>query len=317
MTREFDSPWKDALDEFLEPALELFHPTLHADVDWSAGYETLDAELSEIVREAELGPTVADRLFRVTTTAGSPLRLLVHAEVQSQHDPELPRRMFVYHYRLKDRYAEPPVGLVILGDESRTWRPIGYDYDVYDTSVAFRFRSVKLLDWRDRLDELLTGPNPVGVVIAAHLRSLDTAGQPEERRNAKWQLFRSLFDRGWTPERIRRMFRLIDWFLDLPVELQQQLRVDMHAFEQERKMPYITSNERLAKEEGRAEGLVNGLIDGAEVCLRLKFGSLGQALADELRTRRPGVELVEAVLKAVESARSVDELRAILDNPAS
>ena len=143
MTREFDSPWKDTLDEFLEPAMELFHPELFAAVDWSLGYETLDAELSEIVREAELGPTDADRLFRVTLRTGESLRLLIHAEVQSQHDPHLPRRMFVYHYRLKDRYDVPLVGLTILGDESTTWRPNDYNYGSYGTNVLFQFRMVK------------------------------------------------------------------------------------------------------------------------------------------------------------------------------
>jgi hypothetical protein len=312
MTREFDSPWKDALDEFLESALEMFHPALHADVDWSVPYENLDAELSAIVREAELGKTDADRLYRVTLRNGQPLCLLIHAEVQSQHDADLPRRMFVYHYRLKDRYDEPLVGLAILGDESSTWRPNEYNYGVYETSNSFRFRSVKLLDWRDRFEELLVNPNPIGVVIAAHLRSLETYGQPEERSRAKWQLYRSIFQRGWSAERFRKVYRLIDWLLELPEAVQRQLRFEIHQFEQEHKMPFVPSYERFAKEEGRVEGREEGreaTLRSIELALRAKFGADGKRFGEELRSKQPTMEMLDRLIDTIDTATSVDELR--------
>jgi hypothetical protein len=39
---EFDSPWKDILEHYFEAFLQLFFPALHAQVDWTKGYEFLD-----------------------------------------------------------------------------------------------------------------------------------------------------------------------------------------------------------------------------------------------------------------------------------
>jgi hypothetical protein len=308
MTREFDSPWKDALDEFLESALEYFHPALHADVDWSVPYENLATELSAIVREAELGKTDADRLYRVTLKSGQKVCLLIHAEVQSQHDADLPRRMFVYHYRLKDRYDEPIVSIAILGDESATWRPNEYHYSSYGTRVGFEFHTVKLLDWQNSIEALLTDAKPIGVVIAAHLRSLETNGNPEERSRAKWQLFRSLFTHGWNAKRVRRLYRLIDSLVELPPELEQQHKADALAYEREQKMPYVTSIERLAKEEGREEGR-EAVLRSIEITLRVKFGADGKRYADELRSNQPTLETLERLLDKIEPATTIEELR--------
>jgi hypothetical protein len=40
-----DSPWKEALEHFLDPFLVLCFPQAHAGIDWSRGYESLDKEL--------------------------------------------------------------------------------------------------------------------------------------------------------------------------------------------------------------------------------------------------------------------------------
>jgi hypothetical protein len=34
---DFDSPWKEAIDFFFEPFLELFFPHSHAEIDWTRG----------------------------------------------------------------------------------------------------------------------------------------------------------------------------------------------------------------------------------------------------------------------------------------
>ena len=52
---DYDSPWKEALDHYLQPFMAFFFPQVHADIDWSRGYETLDKELQKIMRQAQLG----------------------------------------------------------------------------------------------------------------------------------------------------------------------------------------------------------------------------------------------------------------------
>jgi hypothetical protein len=41
---DLDSPWKEALERFLEPFLAFFCPHLHALVDWTRGAAALPAD---------------------------------------------------------------------------------------------------------------------------------------------------------------------------------------------------------------------------------------------------------------------------------
>ena len=122
MAREFDSPWKEALELFFKQFLELLFRTLHDEIDWSRGYELLHTELEQIAREAELGTRLADVLAKVYRTDGTEIWVLIHVEVQAQADVTLPERLFVYHYRIFDQYHRPVVSLAVLADERPTWR---------------------------------------------------------------------------------------------------------------------------------------------------------------------------------------------------
>jgi hypothetical protein len=67
---DFDNPWKDVLDHFFRYFLAFFFPELHAAIDWSQNYESLDKELQQLVRDSELGLRRADKLFKVWLTDG-------------------------------------------------------------------------------------------------------------------------------------------------------------------------------------------------------------------------------------------------------
>ncbi len=47
--------------------------------------------------DAELGERRADKLVKVWRHGGEETWLLIHLEVQSQHETNFARRMFVYH----------------------------------------------------------------------------------------------------------------------------------------------------------------------------------------------------------------------------
>lgn len=42
----------------------------------------------------------------------------MHVEVQTQQESEFERRIHVYNYRVEDRYNQPAVSLVVLGDDN-------------------------------------------------------------------------------------------------------------------------------------------------------------------------------------------------------
>ncbi len=108
---------------YLESFLELCFPEVHRDIDWLRGYESLDTELQEIIRDAETGRRFADKLVKVWLKNGEETVILTHIEVQSQVQSDFAERMFIYNHRLYDKYRKQVISLAVLGDEQFSWRP--------------------------------------------------------------------------------------------------------------------------------------------------------------------------------------------------
>ncbi|WP_306426890.1 hypothetical protein [Nostoc sp. CHAB 5836] len=51
--------------------------------------------------------------------------------------------MFIYNYRIYDRYKRTVASLAILGDEHINWRPNRFGYELFGTKVEFQFPIVK------------------------------------------------------------------------------------------------------------------------------------------------------------------------------
>jgi hypothetical protein len=106
---DLDNPWKEALRRFLAPCLALPFPSVHDAIDWQKGYESLDKELQQILRTARVRGRRLDQLFEVWRKDGGEAWLLIHLEVQGRKEKDFPERMFVYGYRIYDRYRRPPL----------------------------------------------------------------------------------------------------------------------------------------------------------------------------------------------------------------
>lgn len=52
---DYDSPWKEAMDAYFASFMAFFFPESHKQINWSRGYESLDKELQQVVREADIG----------------------------------------------------------------------------------------------------------------------------------------------------------------------------------------------------------------------------------------------------------------------
>jgi hypothetical protein len=178
---DYDSPWKEVSGRFFPQLVAFFAPDLHAVVDWSAGYEFLEQELREMLRDAETGLRRVDKVVKVRTLAGKPLYLVLHVEIQVSRESGFPRRMFVYFYRLYDLYPEQVVSLAILADEEPDWEPKSYEYAQHGTELEFGYRTVKIWEYNERWAELEKDPNPFALVVMAHLKTKATRGNARER----------------------------------------------------------------------------------------------------------------------------------------
>ena len=178
---EYDSPWKEILDNYFEDFLQLCFPELHQAIDWATPPKTLDKEFQQIAQTSETGPRCVDKLVEVRLLSGEVEWLLVHLEVQSQSDAEFARRMFVYYYRIIDKFDQPVVSLAVLGDDSPAWNPQNFQQSAFGCEIQFKFPSIKLLDYLDRVAELEASENPFATVILAHLMTRQTAHDPIDR----------------------------------------------------------------------------------------------------------------------------------------
>ncbi|MBI3977781.1 MAG: cytosolic protein [Chloroflexi bacterium] len=262
---EFDSAWKEAIERYFEPFMAFFFPNAHAAIDWDRKYEFLDTELQQVARDAALGRRLADKLVKVwRRDGGDETWVIVHIEVQGQVEPGFAERMYVYNYRLYDRHRHPVASLAVLGDERANWRPDRFTYSLFDCQIGFVYPVVKLVDYADRWEYLAASDNIFAVVVLAHLKTLETRGDADARRRWKFNLVRGLYDRGLGRDEIAELFRVIDWLMALPDELEQSFWNDLREYEEERKMPYITSVERIGYRRGLEEGIQEGLQQGIQ-----------------------------------------------------
>lgn len=121
---------------------------------------------------------------------------------------------------------------------------------------------VKLLDFLPETAILSQSVNLFAPIVLAHLMTIKTAGKPIERCHWKTELIRGLYRRGLTASQVRQLVRVIDWLMELPPEVSIQFKHDHALFEQENKMPYMTSFEQISRDEGLDEGFEKGLVAG-------------------------------------------------------
>ena len=251
----YDSPWKEIAEGFLPDLMQLLYPRIHAEIDWSRGYESLDKELAQVVRDADLGRRLADKLFRVYRRDGSPEIVHLHVEVQGQREAGFPERFFVYYYRIFDYRGGPVVSLAILADADPEWRPGEYRAELWDCRLRFEYPVAKLWDYNGRWEELEASSNPFAIVVMAHLKTKATRHAPGERLRWKLWLIRRLYEKGWPRQKILDLFWFVDWVMRLPEPLDRRFKEEIDRFEEETNMRYVTSIERLSRQEGLEEGI--------------------------------------------------------------
>jgi hypothetical protein len=308
MTADYDSPWKDAFDLYFEPFLALLFPEVHGQIDWSRGHEALDKEFQQVVREAEVTRRYVDKLVRVWTKEGAERWVLVHVEVQTTRYTELPGRMYVYNYRVFDRYNKPVASLAVLADDDPAWRPAEYWSRVFGCETGIRFPTVKLLDFADHEAALEASANPFASVVLAHLKARQTRDDPTDRYNWKLRLVRSLYERGFNARDVRELFRLIGWLMELPAALEQVFWQDLKKLQEERRMPYVPHMQRIFH--------CCGLREGIESVLRIRFGEEGLRFMPEIQEVEDEDRL-RTILKALETATSPDDVRQLWAQRAS
>ncbi|MEZ6143534.1 MAG: hypothetical protein R3B84_23445 [Zavarzinella sp.] len=267
MTREFDSPWKETLENYLPDIFEILFPQWYPTFDWAKGFRSLDTELRTLLPDSDSGMVRADALFEVYDLehAGQTVTIFIHFEVQAQQDDRFPARMAEYYWRIRQKYGLNVSSFAILADENPNWRVDRNILSCKGTHNEFVFNSVKLLDFVGRMDDLTTHRSPVGLIVAASIQSLLTHGVAELRYADKCRLLRQLIERKLTADEVWNIMRLLDWLLKLPDELEEDFNKVRFDLLMENQMPFVTSFERLAEKKGIKIGEERGTVLGQRI----------------------------------------------------
>lgn len=71
-----------------------------------------------------------------------------------------------------------------------------------------------------------------------------------------------MYDRGYDRAQVLELFRVIDWMIQLPKALEQLFWNQVQEIKEKRKMPYVTTGERIGMEKGLKQGRMEGHQEG-------------------------------------------------------
>ena len=282
------------------------------DIDWSRPPEFLDTELQNILRGAAVGVNIVDKLVKVWLKDGMELWLLLHIEVQSQYERGLPKRVCRYNIRIWDVYDHPVVSLVLLADDHPGWKPDSFGFGRWGAGTTTRFLVSKLLEWGDRWEELEQSNNPFAVATMAHLKTMQTRHNPEERAEWRFRFVRRLYEGGFSREHVEDMLGFLDWVMALPEDLERQFDDRVERFETERRMDFIPHWERRGIRTGRLEGSLQTSREAVLAVLETRFTAVDPSIADAI-SRIDDLEWLKRMhRRAILAARPEDVLEEAL-----
>lgn len=160
---------------------------------------------------------------------------------------------------------------------------------------------------------------PIKHVVRAHLSALKARGNPELMFQEKRALILALRTLGYNKEQVLHLYKVVDYFMQLPEQLESQIQELIHEVE-DRSEWLLTSLERsairrdylngfsLGEKRGYKSGLQRGLEQGLIAVLQARFG----ALAPKVEAFIKGISAVTVLQALYPIAVQVESLEEFL-----
>jgi hypothetical protein len=337
----FDNAWKSVIERFFPRFMEFYFPDIYKQIDWEKEYIFRDNELQSIeppIKKDKTGFRRADKLISLKALNGKPTNIMLHIEVQDSDKSGFAERMFMYHYRLYDRYkkkfddneyekesagealCDTVVSIALLSDLSEKNRPACYEYDSWGCSLKFAFPIVKLIDYENEVNDLKDIKNPFAIATAAHiaqkrsrekLKKLKTEQQRisffEELTEQKFSIVKALFTAGLKREEIVKFLDFVDWIIKLPPVYELKFEENVKSLEKEKKMSFTQRLFDEGKNEGIIEGEGRGEARGETKGEAKSFLKLAEAGDLDLEKAKSRIDSLRSNLKDNEFWAEVDE----------
>ena len=174
----------------------------------------------------------------------------------------------------------------------------------------FNFSIVKLLDYQ--WEDLERSQNAFAIVVMAHLKTKETTSNLSEREQWKWNLVRSLYARGLSKFDIVKLFKFIDKMMSLTPQLQFKFVNQLHEYEQEQKMPFLSTLEEMAIERTTKKTRREDIIK----LLQKRFGNLPESLVENIN-QIDDIAVLESLLVETISVNSPEDFQRLIDSQSS
>ena len=303
-----DSFWKEVLEKLFPEFLQFFFPEIHRDIDFSKKYQFLDKEFQQISKVSAAKRKIVDKLVKVFLKNGSEKWLLIHIEIQGQKEKDFAKRMFIYNYRIFDKYQKEVISLALLTDQDVSFRPNIYKVKRWGFEYTFKFPLVKIIDYIGYEFEKECRKNVFALLVQAFLKTMETEGDDQTRFRWKRQFILRLYELGFSHETLFKIYQFIEWIMEVPESLDDQLFQEVKQIEEHKTMTLITYAERKGMKEGIHKGKLEGLRKAIEAVLEVKFGKIDQSILN-LLLKIQSVEKLEELLHQAKITTSIKEFR--------
>jgi len=261
---DFDSGWKEMVEIYFKDGMELLYSELDEIIDYKRGYKFIDKELEEITGKKKSKRKVVDKLAEIRLKNGEGHIVYLHSEFQQGKEKEFTKRIYTYNSLIFNKYKKNTISLVILGDNDKKWRPEEYKVEYPGFKLYFKYKLVKLIDFKEREEELRKSKNPFSKVILSHLKRIEAGNDVVKQFKIKKELVKELYDIGLKKEDIRNLVKFIDCIFQLPDELEEEYIEEIRKYEEVKKMPLVMTAEVLGYKKGIEEGIEKGIEKGRE-----------------------------------------------------
>ena len=228
---DYDNQWKVIIEVLFEDFISYFLPDLYPQVDFSKKPQFLEKEFHKLVADKIKGKVYNDKLVSVYLKDGSQKWLLIHIEVQSFFEKDFARRMFIYFYRIFDKYDKEITAIAIFTGNKNPKKYQEFTYESYGTKLSYLYNTYKVMDSKET--ELLASTNPFALVVLACQYILQSKGNVNKRYAFKRKLLQLTLERNYSPKRIRSLLFFIVQLLKLPenldIKLQQTMKESLNS----------------------------------------------------------------------------------------
>ena len=268
MTKD-DSLWKSLLEDVFDDLLRYLYPDADEIFDIERGFDFLDKELEDLFPELnEQHIRFVDKLVKVWLKNGKVRWILIHIEVQGRYDKKFAERMFIYFYRIRDKYHREIVAWAILTDSNKKFVPTEYKESFLGTSISYQFNMLKTINQNE--ETLRQSDNPFSIVMLTVLLALKKKKVPEIKLvDLKMDIVKELYKKEIPKKKIQAVMNFLKHYVRFNEENTLIFDKKLDSFNGK---SYPMGIEQFllqrAKKEGIGEGIEKGIEQGIDIQLK-------------------------------------------------